>query len=144
MAPPTMSPGASTTLAPIRPGVWERFLPHVGAGPLYKYAILPRGDDRRIEKADPCAFAAEAPPGTASRVWDLAGYDWGDADWMATRGRAHALDAPIATYEVHLGSWRKVPEEGNRWIYFLAPWGLQFELVCHPNGTRWEREHAGA
>ena len=71
------------------PGVWGRFIPHVGAGSLYKYAILPRGDDRRIEKADPCAFAAELPPGTASRVWDLGGYRWGDADWMARRADAN-------------------------------------------------------
>jgi 1,4-alpha-glucan branching enzyme len=101
-----------------RPGVWRRFIPHVGAGSLYKYAILPQGDDRRIAKADPCAFAAEAPPGTASRVWDLGGYDWGDADWMARRAGANSLGAPIAIYEVHLGSWMRAPEQGDRWLTY--------------------------
>jgi 1,4-alpha-glucan branching enzyme len=101
-----------------RPGVWGRFIPHVGAGSLYKYAILPRGGDRRIEKADPCAFAAEVPPGTASRVWDLGGYDWGDADWMARRAGANSLAAPIAIYEVHLGSWMRAPEPGARWLTY--------------------------
>jgi len=55
----------------------------------------------------------ECPPRTASRVWDL-DYDWGDAEWLQRRGRAAALDAPLSIYEMHLGSWRRIPEEGNR------------------------------
>src|SRR5262249_9736661 len=74
--------------------------------------------DYRAEKADPYAFAAETRPQTASKVWDLSGYHWGDHEWMARRGRAHSLGAPLSIYEVHLGSWRRVPEEGNRWLSY--------------------------
>ena len=65
-----------------------------------------------MQKADPYAFAAELRPRTASRVWDLSGYAWGDADWMASRAERNAHDAPVAVYEVHLGSWMRVPGEG--------------------------------
>ena len=76
----------------------------------------------RVDKADPFAFAFEGPPRTASIVWDL-DYAWEDGDWMAQRHRANALDAPQSVYEVHLGSWRRVPEEGDRFLTYreLAP-----------------------
>ena len=76
-----------------------------------------------MDKADPCGFAAEIRPHTASKVWDLSSYTWGDADWMSDRGRRHTLGAPISIYEMHLGSWKRVPEEGNRWLTYreLAP-----------------------
>jgi 1,4-alpha-glucan branching enzyme len=99
-------------------GVWEGFVPDVHDGALYKYAIESRFGGYRVDKADPFAFAAEIRPQTASKVWDLAGYAWGDGEWMARRGRAHALDAPISIYEMHLGSWMRVPEEGNRWLTY--------------------------
>ena len=104
-------------------GIWEGFIPGVGPGALYKYAIVSRYGDYRVDKADPCGFAAEIRPHTASKVWDLSDYTWGDGDWMSERGRRHALGAPISIYEVHLGSWRRVPEEGNRWLTYreLAP-----------------------
>ena len=104
-------------------GIWEGFVPGVGPGALYKYAVTSRHHGYRVEKADPFAFAAEIRPQTASKVWDLSGYAWGDADWMAGAARADALDAPMSIYEVHLGSWRRVPEEGNRWLTYreLAP-----------------------
>ena len=75
-----------------------------------------------MDKADPFAFAYEGPPRTASIVWDL-DYSWEDGDWMAGRHRANALDGPMSVYEVHLGSWRRVPEEGDRWLTYreLAP-----------------------
>ncbi|MBI2312339.1 MAG: 1,4-alpha-glucan branching protein GlgB [Betaproteobacteria bacterium] len=92
-------------------GLWECFLPGVGAGALYKYRIVSKLNGYRVDKGDPFAFSCEAPPGTASRVWNL-DYEWGDGAWMSERGRAH--DAPMAVYEVHLGSWRRVPEEGAR------------------------------
>ena len=99
-------------------GIWESFIPHLGAGALYKYSIASQYGGYRVTKADPYAFAAETRPQTASKVWDLAGYEWRDATWLANRHRAHALSAPLSIYEVHLGSWMRVPEEGNRWLTY--------------------------
>jgi 1,4-alpha-glucan branching enzyme len=99
-------------------GIWEGFVPGVGQGALYKYHISSNQHGYKVVKADPYAFASELRPSTASRVWDLNGYAWGDHDWMARRGRAHALDAPMAIYEVHLGSWMRHIYEGNRWYSY--------------------------
>jgi 1,4-alpha-glucan branching enzyme len=95
-------------------GMWETFIPDIGTGALYKYHIDSRENNYQVDKADPYGYAAEVRPQTASRVWDLAGYSWGDGDWMASRKKKNSLDSPISIYEVHLGSWRRVPEEGNR------------------------------
>ncbi len=94
-------------------GIWEGFLPEVGPGALYKYHIRSRLGGYRIDKSDPFAFRSELPPRTASVVWDLR-YDWSDLAWQRDRARANALDAPWSIYEVHLGSWRRVPEDGDR------------------------------
>jgi 1,4-alpha-glucan branching enzyme len=94
-------------------GIWEGFIPGVSPGAIYKYHIVSRHAGYTVNKADPFAFYAELPPRTASVVWDLS-YEWGDEEWMRTRLRANALDAPMSIYEVHLGSWRRVPEEHNR------------------------------
>jgi 1,4-alpha-glucan branching enzyme len=94
-------------------GIWEGFIPGVGRGTLYKYHIVSRYRGLRREKADPLATYNEIPPKTASIVWDLE-YDWGDREWLAKRGEHNALDKPMAIYEVHLGSWRRVPQEGHR------------------------------
>ncbi|MEN6560975.1 MAG: 1,4-alpha-glucan branching protein GlgB [Acidobacteriota bacterium] len=103
-------------------GIWEGFIPGLGRGSLYKYAITSKAGGARAEKADPLGFFSEAPPRSASIVWDL-DYLWSDQDWMASRAKADALDAPVSIYEVHLGSWRRVPEEGNRFLTYreLAP-----------------------
>jgi 1,4-alpha-glucan branching enzyme len=103
-------------------GIWAGFAPGIGQGAHYKYHIVSRHNGYAIDKADPFAFWSEAPPGTASVVWDLE-YHWGDDAWMAERRRRNAATAPIAIYEVHLGSWMRVPEEGNRWLSYreLAP-----------------------
>jgi 1,4-alpha-glucan branching enzyme len=87
-------------------GVWEGYFPGVSAGAVYKYHVVSRHRGFRADKADPFAFHCEVPPRQASVVCDLS-YSWGDADWMAERGRRNALDAPLAIYEVHLGSWRR-------------------------------------
>jgi 1,4-alpha-glucan branching enzyme len=121
-------PGADEMHPVDSTGIWEAFLPGVGVGALYKYAITSRYHGYQVEKADPYGFAAETRPQSASKVWDLAGYAWGDADWMARRGKANALDAPISIYEVHLGSWRRVPEEGNRWLSYRE---LAAQLARH-------------
>ena len=94
-------------------GIWECFIPGIGPGSNYKYHVVSRWHGYRAEKADPFAFFAEVSPKTASVVWDL-DYTWDDQEWMQSRHTRNALDAPISIYEIHLGSWRRVPEEGNR------------------------------
>ena len=78
-------------------------------GHRYKYRIESKYRDYRVEKADPFAFFAEVPPGTASRAWTLE-YEWRDRDWLARRRSRNALAAPMAIYEVHLGSWRRAAD----------------------------------
>ncbi|HEY6366928.1 MAG TPA: 1,4-alpha-glucan branching protein GlgB [Candidatus Binatia bacterium] len=111
---------------PLRPkgqsGIWEEFFPGIGKGTLYKYHIVSRFNGYRVDKTDPFSIFNEIPPKTASIVWDL-DYHWGDQDWMATRGQRSGLGKPMAIYEMHLGSWRRVAEEGNRSLSYreLAP-----------------------
>ncbi|MTJ82706.1 MAG: 1,4-alpha-glucan branching protein GlgB [Telmatospirillum sp.] len=95
-------------------GVWEIFVPGVAQGALYKYEIKGANGSLLPVKADPFGFAAELPPRTASVVYDLKSYDWQDGNWMASRQAASAREAPVSIYEVHLGSWRRRPEENNR------------------------------
>ncbi len=106
---------------PLRPrdhsGIWEGFIPGVEGGAVYKYHIASRYRGYRVDKADPFAFFAEVPPRTASVVSDL-DYDWSDAGWMRSRKQANALSSPISVYEVHLGSWRRVPEDEQRWMTY--------------------------
>ncbi len=94
-------------------GIWARFFPGVQPGTIYKYHIVSRHNGYRVDKADPFAFHAETPPKTGSIVWDL-DYQWDDHEWMVTRGQRQMLNSPMAIYEVHLGSWRRLPEEQNR------------------------------
>ncbi|MFH1726433.1 MAG: 1,4-alpha-glucan branching protein GlgB [Elusimicrobiota bacterium] len=94
-------------------GIWAGFVPKVGPGALYKFHVVSRYGGYRADKADPFAFRAEAPPKTASVVWEL-DYDWGDAAWMRDRAGRNSYGAPISTYEVHLGSWRRRRDEGGR------------------------------
>jgi 1,4-alpha-glucan branching enzyme len=103
-------------------GIWEGFIPGVGPGTAYKYHIASRYNDYRVDKADPFAFFNEVPPRTASVVWDLS-YEWKDQAWLAQRQQRNSLQAPLSIYEVHLGSWMRVPEEGNRSLHSreLAP-----------------------
>jgi 1,4-alpha-glucan branching enzyme len=103
-------------------GIWEGFIPGLRKGALYKYHVTSRYDGYRVDKADPFGVHHEIPPKTASVVWDL-DYTWGDAEWLAKRAARDRLDAPMSIYEVHLGSWMRVPEEQNRWLSYreLAP-----------------------
>jgi 1,4-alpha-glucan branching enzyme len=96
-----------------RSGIWEGFVPAVSEGAHYKYHVESKLGGYRADKADPVAFRSEVPPERASIVWTL-DHAWGDGDWMASRGPKNRLDAPMATYELHLGSWRRVPEEAGR------------------------------
>ena len=86
-------------------GLWELFVPEVGPGSLYKYEIV-GADERLMTRADPYAFWAEIPPGTASRVF-ASHYSWGDAEWLAQREARALFSAPMSIYEVHLGSWQR-------------------------------------
>ena len=94
-------------------GIWETFIPDVKAGDSYKFHIASRFHGYQVDKADPFAVYAEVAPQTASKVWDLS-YSWNDADWLSARGARSSTRAPMSTYEVHLGSWRRIPEEDNR------------------------------
>ncbi|MEZ5292322.1 MAG: 1,4-alpha-glucan branching protein GlgB [Vicinamibacterales bacterium] len=98
-------------------GVWEAFVPGVAPGALYKYRVTSRWHGYVSDRADPYGFAAEIRPETASKVVDLDGYEWHDADWLARRRDQNPLTAPISIYEVHLGSWRRAGE-GNRWLTY--------------------------
>jgi 1,4-alpha-glucan branching enzyme len=86
-------------------GVWELFVPGVGPGTRYKFAIVGPDGARLADKADPLAKAAEPAPATGSIVADPQPYAWHDEAWMATRASRHGADAPISVYEVHAGSW---------------------------------------
>ncbi|MCZ2150476.1 MAG: 1,4-alpha-glucan branching protein GlgB [Bryobacterales bacterium] len=99
-------------------GIWETFVAGVEEGALYKYHIVSRLGGYRGDKADPYGFAGEIRPRTASKVARIDGYEWNDAEWMKSREGRHAPDAPVSIYEVHLGSWMRVPEEGNRWLTY--------------------------
>ena len=103
-------------------GIWEGFIPHLRKGEAYKYHVVSRYHGYKVDKADPFAFHAETPPRTASIVWNL-GYEWHDQQWMEKRGGRSSLNAPISIYEVHLGSWRRVPEDNNRPLTYreIAP-----------------------
>lgn len=111
---------------PLRPreqsGIWEGFIPGIGKGALYKYHIESGYDGYQVDKADPLAFYAEPPPRTASIVWDP-DYQWTDQQWMERRRAPSALNSPICIYEVHLGSWMRIPEEDNRSLSYreIAP-----------------------
>jgi 1,4-alpha-glucan branching enzyme len=98
-------------------GIWSGFIEGVHAGALYKYRIVSQHGGYRVDKSDPFAFRCELSPRTASVVWDNS-YTWGDGEWLKRRAQANALHAPWSIYEVHLGSWRRVPEENNRWLSY--------------------------
>ncbi len=108
-------------------GLWEIFIPGLGAGERYKYEIKTR-DGAILLKADPYAFAAERPPNTASIVHDFGRHDWQDGDWLRERQRRIDRAAPISIYEVHLGSWRRKVEEGNGYLSYRE---LAEQLVPH-------------
>ncbi|MCT7949733.1 1,4-alpha-glucan branching protein GlgB [Ancylothrix sp. C2] len=102
-------------------GIWEGFIPNLSKGTVYKYHIVGH-NNYEVEKADTLALASEVPPKTASVIWDSE-YTWNDSDWMAKRSAINNLNSPISIYELHIGSWMRVPEDGNRSLSYreLAP-----------------------
>jgi 1,4-alpha-glucan branching enzyme len=135
----------------VESGVWELFIPRLAHGSLYQYEILgPRG--LLPLKADPVALQAQLPPGTASIVADPTPFRWTDQQWMADRAsNQRLLHAPLSIYEVHAGSWRRRPQDGNRALSWdeladeLIPYviGLGFThvellpIMAHPFGGSW-------
>ena len=103
-------------------GIWELFVPEIGAGALYKYEILTHAGVPRV-KTDPFAFKMEQMPGTSSIVVDEHVYPWEDRQWMEHRPHSDPPREPMLIYEVHLGSWARVPEDANRPLSYreIAP-----------------------
>ena len=138
-------------------GVWETFVPQAGEGSLYKYFIRSGQLGFSADKADPYAFGSESGPGTASKVCHADAYAWGDEEWMAGRGSRNRHDAPLAVYEVHLGSWMRCVEEDARWLtyaesahrladYVAALGFTHVELLPiteHPFGGSWGYQSTG-
>jgi 1,4-alpha-glucan branching enzyme len=93
-------------------GIWEGFIADVPQGACYKYRIA-SNTGHTVDKGDPYARYWQTAPQTASRIWEDT-YAWGDSQWMKDRHKANALNAPMSIYELHLGSWRRAPEDHNR------------------------------
>ena len=99
-------------------GVWEIFIPGLHDGDCYKYEIRTHAG-HLLEKADPYGRRFEVPPNTASIVWTEGQYQWGDGDWLRDRPSFGAWhERPMSVYEVHLGSWRRVPQDENRYLTY--------------------------
>jgi 1,4-alpha-glucan branching enzyme len=98
-------------------GIWELFIPDLGDDAKYKFEIRTQDNRLRI-KADPVAFYAEVPPGNASVV-HRSRHEWADAEWLERRAKSDALHEPMSIYEVHLGSWRRNPLDGDRSLNYL-------------------------
>jgi 1,4-alpha-glucan branching enzyme len=118
-------------------GIWERFVPDVGQGDTYKFHIRSRHDGYRVDKADPFAVHTETPPLTGSKVWDL-DYEWDDAEWMERREARQQLDQPMSIYELHVGSWRTVPEEDDRPLNYREMADPLIEYLTELNFTHVE------
>jgi 1,4-alpha-glucan branching enzyme len=102
---------------PLRPrgssGIWEGFFPEAVKGTIYKYFVESRHNNYMSDRADPFAFMQEVSPRTSSVVWDL-DYEWNDSAWMKSRHSKNAHDKPMSIYELHIGSWMRLAQEGNR------------------------------
>ena len=122
--------GSRSPLSPIgSSGVWEGFVPGAVSIMAYKYRIHSRLGGEELDKADPMGRYFEVPSATATRVWRST-YEWSDATWMQKRSTYVAREEPVSVYEVHLGSWRRVPEEGDRQLTYreIAPLLAKYAL----------------
>jgi len=137
-------------------GVWELFMPGFPEGGIYKYELKAH-DGSIIVKADPYAFYTEHPPHTASIACSIDGFEWHDHGWLEHRDTADQLNRPLSIYEVHLGSWMRVPEQENRSLSYreIAPRLVAYvlemgythieflPLAAHPYGPSWGYQVAG-
>jgi 1,4-alpha-glucan branching enzyme len=138
-------------------GLWELFVPDASPGAIYKYEIRPRDSALPILKADPFASFAELRPKSGSVVFNLEGYKWGDATWIAARNERELFPKPISIYEIHAGSWRRKADEGNRWLTYrelaaeLIPYLKELEythvelmpIMEHPYDGSWGYQTTG-
>ena len=99
-------------------GIWELFVPELGPGTIYKYEIVGPNDVVLPLKADPYAFASELRPNNGSVVAQIDTHHWSDSDWMQRRAQKNWFESPVTVYEVHLGSWRRIPEDNHRWLTY--------------------------
>ncbi len=110
-------------------GIWEGFIPDVGKGAKYKFHIVSRYNNHyEVDKSDPFGVHHELSPQTASIVWDL-DYEWNDAEWMSTRAARSGYEAPISAYELHVGSWRRISDDGGATWRFMSFRELAAPLV---------------
>jgi len=137
-------------------GIWELFIPEMTEGELYKYEIKAR-DGSLIIKADPYGFYSETRPKTSSIVYALDTHAWKDGQWIARRDASDPLKQPVSVYEVHLGSWMRVPEEDNRFLTYreLAPKLIAYveemgythiefmPVLAHPYDASWGYQVTG-
>lgn len=114
-------------------GIWELFIPGLAAGARYKYEIVGAHDATPFIKTDPCALHFEPAPHHAAIVCDLTGFVWQDAAWLEQRRQSSARAQPMSVYEVHLASWRRIPEEGNRVLNYREL-GVQLAEYCSQMG----------
>ncbi|TWG96826.1 1,4-alpha-glucan branching enzyme [Nocardioides sp. J9] len=142
--------GGAHRMVAIGSGLWETFVPGVGSGATYKF-VVEGADGVWRHKADPMAFHAEVPPATASRVFSST-HVWADDEWLAQRAQRQPVNEPMATYELHLGSWKRHPD-GSFWTYdeladpehglpgYLADLGFThvelMPVMQHPFGGSW-------
>ena len=138
-------------------GIWEIFLPGLDEGTLYKFEILSRVGHQLGLKSDPYGFSAEVRPNTASKVFDINRYEWRDAGWLAERKARDWQHSPMSIYEVHAGAWRRVADQGYRWLTYrelaeqLVPYAKQMgythielmPIMEHPFDASWGYQTAG-
>ena len=129
---------------PMRPletsGVWEIFIPGVGEGVKYKYEILAANNDTPFLKSDPYAVRFEPPPHNSSVVCDISGYGWSDEKWIKSRMKTDWAKKPVSVYEVHLGSWKRVPEDGFRPLSYAE---IGRQLAEYPFDGSWGYQVTG-
>jgi 1,4-alpha-glucan branching enzyme len=138
-------------------GIWELFIPEVGDGARYKFEIRTVDGSPPMLKADPFAFRTEVPPATASVVHDLNRFRWSDRGWVEGRSAADPARRPLSIYEVHLGSWRRLHQDGDRPLTYrelgpaLADYVIQMgfthveflPVAEHPFGGSWGYQVSG-
>ncbi len=138
-------------------GIWEIFVPGLGEAEVYKFFIKSRYNGFEAEKSDPYAFYFEYRPKSASVVHDINKYRWNDSSWLESRSKRNWLESPVAIYEVHLGSWMRVPEDNSRFLTYtelaltLIPYvkemgytHIELLPVCeHPLDASWGYQTIG-
>ena len=123
---------SATPLEEVKPGIYACIVEGLENGAAYKYSIVGADGKTRL-KADPFAFHAENGLATASKVWDLDGYEWQDAAWLDRRAKADPLHEPVSIYELQLGSWR-IPKGGSSRI--IAKWPISSSSTARSSITR--------